>query len=204
MAKTKFKIQRKLAVELPGLGKSGALERKPYPPGQHGTRRRKYSDFAIQLEEKQKVRFNYGLKENQLRRFIKNAKKGQAVNWVDTLVGMLELRLDNVLFRLNFAPSTRAARQLCSHGHVLVNGQKATIPSMVLKVGDKVTLAKKVYENQTYLVAKENPRLMLPDFLEVKDEEVPTGYVKEVPNLEAIPFPFQAGLFSEYYAMRKV
>ncbi len=204
MGKTKFKIQRKLGVELPGLGKSGALERKPYPPGQHGTRRRKYSDFAIQLEEKQKIRFNYGMKEAQLRRFIKNAKKGQPENWVETLIGMLERRLDNVLFRASFAPSTRAARQFISHGHVYVNDKKVDIPSYVLKVGDKITLDKKMYENQVYMTAKDNPRLELADYLELKDEDVPTVYVKDMPKLENIPFPFQAGLFSEYYAMRTV
>jgi small subunit ribosomal protein S4 len=203
VGKTKFKIQRKLGVELPGLGKSGALERKPYPPGQHGTKRRKYSDYAIQLEEKQKIRFNYGLGEKQLRRFIGAAKRGESINWVENLVGLLERRLDNVTFRLGFAPSIKAARQLCSHGHVFVNGKKVSIGSYILKVGDKVTMSKSMYENQTYLICKQSPRLTLADFLEIKEEDVPTGYLKDMPNLEAVPFPFKAGLFSEYYAMRK-
>ncbi|MCB0349221.1 MAG: 30S ribosomal protein S4 [Bdellovibrionales bacterium] len=199
----KFKIQRKLGVELPGLGKPGALERKPYPPGQHGTKRKKYSDYAIQLEEKQKIRNNYGMGERQLRRFIGNAKKGSSQNWVETLVGLLERRLDNVVFRLGFAPSIRSARQLCSHGHVFVNGKKVNIGSAVLKVGDKVTLSKAMYENQIYMTAKQSPRIQLADHLEVQDGEVATGIVKDLPKLDAVPFPFQPGLFSEYYAMRK-
>ena len=204
MAKAKkFKIQRKLGVELPGLGKPGALERKPYPPGQHGTKRKKYSDYAIQLEEKQKIRNNYGMGERQLRRFIGNAKKGSSQNWVETLVGLLERRLDNVVFRLGFAPSIRSARQLCSHGHVFVNGKKVNIGSAVLKVGDKVTLSKAMYENQIYMTAKQSPRIQLADHLEVQDGEVATGIVKDLPKLDAVPFPFQPGLFSEYYAMRK-
>lgn len=202
--RARFRMQRKLGMELPGMGKPGALERKPYPPGQHGTKRRKYSDFAIQMEEKQKVRYNYGLGEKQLRRFIKAAKKGSNVNWVEALFGLLERRLDNVIFRLGFAPSTRAARQLCSHGHVFVNGEKVDIGSAVLKPGDKVTLSEAMYENQVFMRAKQAPRLEIPMFLAVEDGATPTGIVKEIPKLDVIPFPFQPGLFAEYYAMRNV
>ncbi len=202
--RNRYKIQRKLGVELPGLGKPGALERRPYPPGQHGTRRRKYSDYAIQLEEKQKIMFNYCMQEKQLRRMIKKAKKGTSINWVETLVGILERKLDSFLFRCGFAPSIRAARQMISHGHVFVNDKKVSIGSFIVRPGDKVSLSKKMYENQVYMTAKQSPRLELADFIEVKDEEVPTAYLTDIPKLDAVPFPFQPGLFAEYYAMRKV
>jgi small subunit ribosomal protein S4 len=125
----RFRIQRRLGTELPGLGKAGALERRPYPPGQNGNRRRKFSDYALRLEEKQKIRANYELREEQLRRFIRKAKTGKGSNWTAKLMGLLELRLDNVVFRLGFAPSIRSARQLVGHGHVRVNGEKVDIPN---------------------------------------------------------------------------
>jgi small subunit ribosomal protein S4 len=104
-SKARFRIQRRLGTELPGLGKAGALERRPYPPGEAGNKRKKFSNYALQLEEKQKVMFHYGLREKQLRRFIRDAKKGNATkNWISALAGLLELRLDNTVFRMGFAP----------------------------------------------------------------------------------------------------
>lgn len=204
--RSRFKIQRKLGVELPGLGKPGALERKPYPPGQHGNKRKKYSDYSIQLEEKQKILFNYWLREEQLRRFIRQSKSGTETNWVNTLIGRLECRLDNVLFRMGFAPSILAARQIISHGHVKVNDQKVSIGSQVLKVGDTVELTEKMYQGQTFLQAQQNPRLEPVDWLEVieKEKGKKMGTVKQVPGLEAVPFPFSSGVFAEYYAQRSV
>src|SRR5882757_2446349 len=140
--RTKFKMQRALGLELPGLGKPGALEKRNYPPGQHGKSagKRKLSEFGTQLKEKQKILFHYGLREEQLRRFVRDARRIQASNWVENLVGLLERRLDNVVFRLGFARSMAAARQLVSHGHVMVNGRILTIGSAVLRVGDFVRL----------------------------------------------------------------
>lgn len=201
----RFKIQRRLGVELPGLGKSGAMERRPYPPGENGNKRRKYSDFALRLEEKQKLRQHYGLKEEQLRRFIRNSKTGAGTSWVTKLVGLLERRLDNVVFRLGFAPSIRSARQLISHGHVLVDGKRLDISSAIVEQGQKVTLNEKAYEGQTYLHAKQNPRLEVPDYLQKEVENGKEfGVILATPNLEHIPFAFDSGLFTEYYAARKV
>ena len=209
MAKTakvaRFRIQRRLGTELPGLGKAGALERRPYPPGQNGNRRRKFSDFALRLEEKQKIRMNYELREEQLRRFIRNAKTGKGANWTEKLIGLLELRLDSAVFRLGFAPSIRSARQLVGHGHVLVNGKKVDISSYVLKVGEQVTLSEKGFTNQIYLRAKQSPRLEVPDFMrkeEANGQEV--GIIQNVPSLAHVPFSFDSGLFTEYYAARNV
>ena len=200
----RFKIQRRFGMEFPGLGKKGALERKPYPPGESGNKRRKYSDYALRLEEKQKIRFHYVLREKQLRRFIRNAKTGQASNWVEKLAGLLERRLDNIVFRLGFAPSILSARQLVSHQHVLVNGKRVNIPSYVVKKGDKISVTKKAMTNQIVLQGNVQPRLDLPDFL-VKTEEQgqATGVVQDIPNVGHIPFTFDAGLFTEYYAARK-
>ncbi|HEY1079163.1 MAG TPA: 30S ribosomal protein S4 [Bdellovibrio sp.] len=199
----RFKRQRRLLTELPGMGKAGALEKRPYPPGQHGLRRRKYSEFALQLEEKQKLRFHYGLREEQFSRMIKKAKRGQATNWVDSLVNLLEKRLDNVVFRLGFATSIPAAKQLVSHGKVLVNGKKVNIASQVIKVGDKVTLRPAAYENQVYLQGKQSPRLPLPSFMVKEDVGgVEQGRLTDEPNIEAVPFAFEPGLIISYYSLR--
>lgn len=209
MAKTggkvaRFKIQRRFGTELPGLGKPGALERRPYPPGENGNKRRKYSDYALRLEEKQKIRLHYGLKEEQLRRFIRDAKKGTASNWTGQLIGRLERRLDNVVFRLGFAPSIRAARQLVSHGHIRVNGNKVNIASYVLAQNDKVSITEKAKTNQSVMQAAQAPRLELPDFLrKEQDAGNDVGVVQAIPGMEHVPFSFDAGLFTEYYAARK-
>ncbi|KYG68262.1 30S ribosomal protein S4 [Bdellovibrio bacteriovorus] len=199
----RFKRQRRLLTELPGMGKSGALERRPYPPGQHGLQRRKYSEFALQLEEKQKIRFHYGLREEQFRRIIAKAQKSASTNWVEALVNLLEKRLDNVVFRLGFASSIPAAKQLISHGKVLVNGKKVNIASAIIKVGDKIRLKDEAYDNQVYLQAKQAPRLPLPTFM-VKEEVAgkEEGRLTDEPNLEAVPFAFEPGLVIGYYSMR--
>ena len=203
--RARFKIQRKLGIELPGLGKAGALERRPYPPGEHGNRRRKYSDYALRLEEKQKLRFHYEIKEEQLRRFIRKSKQGQGTNWVNKLVGLLESRLDNMVFRLGFAPSIRSARQLISHGHVRVDGKKMNISSYIVPQGIKVSISEKAKENQIFLQGQQSPRLELPDYLRKEEENgLPSGVLHATPGTEHIPFNFDAGLFTEYYAARKV
>jgi small subunit ribosomal protein S4 len=191
-------------MELPGLGKAGALERRPYPPGENGNKRRKYSDYALRMEEKQKVRQHYALREKQLRRFIRDAKKGAGTNWVNKLAGLLERRLDNVIFRLGFAPSIRAARQMVSHGHVLINGRTLDISSYVVPQGAEIRLKEKGYANQIYLRAKQAPRMEVPDFLRKEDKDGnEIGIVQAIPGSEHVPFTFDTGLFTEYYAARK-
>ncbi|MEQ1663871.1 MAG: 30S ribosomal protein S4 [Bdellovibrionales bacterium] len=201
----RFRIQRRLGTELPGLGKAGALERRPYPPGQNGNRRRKFSDFALRMEEKQKIRMHYELREEQLRRFIRQAKTGKGSNWTAKLIGLLESRLDNVVFRLGFAPSIRSARQLVGHGHILVNGEKIDISSMVVKVGSEITLTDKGTQNQIYLRAKQSPRLELADYIRKEDKSgKEVGILQNMPSIEHVPFSFDSGLFTEYYAARNV
>ena len=124
-SRARFKMQRALGLELPGLGKPGALERRPYGPGVHGNRRKKISDYAIRLKEKQKLLYHYGLREKQLVQYVRLAKRDRSGRpWMDVMLTTLESRLSNVIFRLNWAPSIPAAAQIISHGQVLVNGKK--------------------------------------------------------------------------------
>lgn len=199
--KSAFKIQRRLGTELPGLGKAGALERRPYGPGMHGMKRKKLSDYTIRLMEKQKVRFHYGLRENQLVKMVKNAKKDTSRAWVDTLVINLEQRLDNVVFRLNWAPSIAAARQMVSHGHIKVNGTKVNIASARVFPGDEITISEKGAKSGNYLQAKARPRLSaIPAYLaSEKDGEKEKAKMVSEPLPEDIPFPFEKRLVIEYY-----
>ena len=202
--KPRFKIQRRLGTELPGLGKTGALDRRPYPPGESGNKRKKYSDYALRLEEKQKLRQNYALKESQLRRFIHNSKKGQTTQWVNKLTSLLERRLDNIIFRLGFAPSILAARQLVTHGHVLVDSKKVDIPSFIVNQNQEVSIREKSQKNQNVLQGLQKPRLELPDFLRKEEKQGKIiGIIQAEPSLEHIPFAFNPSLFTEYYAARK-
>lgn len=199
--KSAFKIQRRLGVELPGLGKAGALERRPYGPGMHGMKRKKLSDFTIRLMEKQKLRFHYGLREKQLVNLVSKSKKDRSRSWVDTLVILLESRLDNVVFRLNWAPSIAAARQMVSHGHIKINGKKVDIASATVNVGDEITITDKGAKSGNYLQAKARPRLSaIPAYISVEaDGEKEKGKVVSEPLPEDIPFPFEKRLVIEYY-----
>lgn len=197
----RFKLQRRLITELPGLGKPGALERRPYPPGQHGLRRIKYSDYRLRLEEKQKVRIHYNLREEQLLLIVKKAKRVRATKWTNSLINLLERRLENIVFRAGFAPSMASAAQMISHGHVLLNGKKVSVRSQVIKKGSEISLNVKGLKNQIYQQAKQTPRLPLPDWLEKSESETLAKVVlKDDPGLEAIPFPFDEALFTTYYS----
>ncbi len=199
--KNAFKIQRRLGVELPGLGKAGALERRPYGPGMHGMKRKKLSDYTIRLMEKQKVRFHYGVREKQLVNLIKKCKKDKKRAWVDTLIISLESRLDNVVFRLNWAPSIAAARQMVSHGAISVNGKKCDIASATVNVDDVITISDKGAKSGNYLQAQARPRLSaIPAYLskEAEGEKEKAKIVSE-PLPEDIPFPFEKRLVIEYY-----
>jgi small subunit ribosomal protein S4 len=200
----KFKIQRSLGIELPGLGKPGALEKRNYPPGQHGKlRSRKMSEFGAQLREKQKLLFHYGLREEQLRRFVRKARSVSPSNWIDSLIGLLERRLDNVVFRLGFARSIAQARQLVSHGHILVNGKRKTIGSMVLRLGERIHLREDALLTAPVQAARANPRLSLPSYLRLEDANG-VGMLISFPGPEHIPFEFNKTQVAEYYAKRGV
>lgn len=147
MAKTKTakgKLVRKFGENIFGNPKfDNLLNRKPYQPGQHGqARRRKLSNYGIQLAEKQKIKFMYGLLEKQFRNLFEKADR-MAGETGTNMMQLLERRLDNVVFRIGFAPSRPAARQLVSHGHFLVNGKKVNIPSFLVKPGDVIEVRDK-------------------------------------------------------------
>lgn len=201
--RTKWKMQRALGIELPGLGKPGALEKRNYPPGQHGRERKpKLSEYGAQLKEKQKLLFHYGLREEQLRRFVRQARSRGTGNWIETLCGMLERRLDNVVFRLGFARSIAAARQLVSHGHVVVNGRLVNIGSMVLRLGDTVRLTEYAAGAMTER-ARNQPRLDLASYLEFVEGNT-HGRLVSLPGAAQVPFPCNVKQVAEYYAKRGV
>lgn len=201
MGRSRFKIQRRLGVELPGLGKAGALERRPYGPGQHGAARKKLSDFTVRLMEKQKVVFNYGLRERQLVNAVKKAKRVKGQAWVDVLIINLESRLDNIVFRSNWAPSMMAARQMVSHGHILLNGKKVNLPAVHVNVGDVVEISDKGAKSGNYLQAKARPRIStIPACILVeKSGEKEKAKLVAKPLPDDVPFAFEKRLVTEYY-----
>ena len=195
----RLKAMRALGVELPGLSRKSIADR-PHPPGQHGNRPRKKSGFGLQLQEKQKLRLNYGLSERQMRRVMSDAKRAQG-SAGDMLAELLERRLDNAVFRAGFAPTIPAARQLVNHSHVLVNGRPVNIPSYRLRIGDVISLREK---SRKHPVVQENfadPALTRPEWLGC-DEATRTATVAHLPALSDIPFPIEMQLVVEYYAQR--
>lgn len=134
---SEFKVSRRLGFSITETGKE--LRKRNFAPGQHGKRRGKLSEYGVQLQEKQKVRFTYGVSEKQFKRFFDMAKKFEGKQGDNFLV-LLESRLDNLVYRLGFAATRRQARQLVSHGHVTVDGKKLDIPSYIVKVGQKISL----------------------------------------------------------------
>jgi len=193
-------MQRSLGIELPGLGKAGALARRAYGPGVHGNKRKKISDYAIRLKEKQKLVYHYGLREKQLVRYVKLSKKDKSRAWMDTLLITLEQRLVNVIFRLSFAPSMIAAAQMVSHGQVMLNGKKVTRSGVIIKKGDVITLSPKGYKNQLYKYAQETPRLpSVPACYNVEGAEEKKGTMVAFPLPEDIPFEYNGQLVTEYY-----
>ncbi len=176
-----------------------SVERRAYAPGQHGQGRQRFSDYGLQLREKQKVKRMYGLMENQFRRTFKRAAqlKGRTG---DNLLLLLETRLDNVVYRLGFTTSRAEARQLIRHGHFSINGHKATIPSMLVKAGDAVSLrerSKKVERITGAIEALEERSV--PQWLEIDKAET-AGTVKALPTREDITHPIQEQLIVELYS----
>ena len=198
--KSRFKIQRALGLELPGLGKTGALERRPYAPGVHGNKRKKISDYAVRQREKQKLTHHYGLREKQLVNYIKKAKKDTSRAWIDTLIISLERRLGNAVFRLNFAPSILAACQMIAHGHVMLNGKKVKASGMLIKKGDVISLTEKGYKGQNYSHAQSTPRLpAVPACFNMEGKDQKKAMVAQEPLASDIPFEFAEQLVTEHY-----
>jgi small subunit ribosomal protein S4 len=182
----------------PIFGPSKSLDRKPYPPGQHGNaRRRKESEYAIQLKEKQKAKYTYGLLERQFRNLFEKAARKKGVTG-ENLLKFLEARLDNVVFRLGFARTRRQARQLVTHGHVMVNDRVSNVPSHQLRPGDIVEVRPKSKHAGAIREATDRNRRSFPH-LEV-DRDRLVGKFLDYPEREDIPENIREQLIVELYS----
>lgn len=176
-----------------------AIERRNYPPGQHGQRRPKFSEYSIQLREKQKVKRMYGLLESQFRRTFARASKVKGITG-ETLLVLLERRLDNVTYRLGFASSRADARMLVRHGHILVNGKRVTIPSYSIREGDVISVQEGSRQIGRVVSALEgSQRRGVPEWAEV-DREAFTGKIKILPTRSDITAPINEKLIVELYS----
>jgi small subunit ribosomal protein S4 len=197
---SKYKINRRLGVNLWGRAKS-PLNRREYGPGQHGQRRKKPSDYGTQLAAKQKLKGYYAnIGERQFRRLYEEAvrRKGDTG---ENLVELLERRLDAVVYRMKFAPTPFAARQLINHGHVLVNGKRLNIGSAKLKDGDTIELRQKAKEMALVLEATQSSERDVPDYLEIDHERMRGRFIR-APKLSDVPYPvtMEPNLVVEFYS----
>lgn len=176
-----------------------AIERRNYPPGQHGQGRPKFSEYSLQLREKQKVKRMYGLLENQFRRTFAEAARTRGITG-ETLLILLERRLDNVVYRLGFASSRAEARTLVRHGHVLVNGKRVNIPSFSVRVGDVVSVKESSRQIGRVLSSMEGAqRRGVPDWAEI-DRDACSGRIKILPSRSDITMPINEKLIVELYS----
>ncbi len=173
--------------------------RKPYPPGQHTQRRRKQSEFGIQLREKQKARFLYGILERQFRRHFAEAERRPGSTG-ENLLRILEMRLDNVVYRLGFAESRAQARQLVTHGHITVNGQKVNIPSYETKVGMVIGVRPRSRQSEYFKTLVEMLKHRRPPEWLSLDIENMSGRVLSAPSRSEIDANLQEQLIVEYYS----
>jgi small subunit ribosomal protein S4 len=176
-----------------------AIERRNYPPGQHGRRRSKLLGYGIQLREKQKVKRIYGLLERPFRLTFQRAERRKGITGAN-LLQELERRLDNVVYSLGFAASRAQARQLVRHGHVIVNGRKVTIPSFRVSKGNVVAIKEKSRTNEQIKASVETARARgVPGWLDLQPESF-SGTVLELPSREEIKLPIQEQLIVELYS----
>jgi len=199
-AESKYKTDRRLGVNLWGRPKS-PINKREYRPGQHGQARNKPSDYGVQLLAKQKLRFYYGnVGERQFRRYYQEAMRRKGNNG-EILVQLLERRLDTVVYRMKFAPTVFASRQIVNHGHVLVNGKKVNISSYQVKEGDVIELRAKAKTMATVLAAAQLAERDVPDFMTVDHDAMKGTYVR-VPAMGDVPYPVQMepNLVIEYYS----
>ena len=176
-----------------------AIERRNYPPGQHGQGRPKFSEYSLQLREKQKVKRMYGLLENQFRRTFAEAARTKGITG-ETLLVLLERRLDNVAYRVGFASSRAEARLLVRHGHILVNGRRVDIPSFTVRVGDVVSVKESSRQIGRVLTAMEGAqRRGVPDWADV-DRDACSGRIKILPSRNDITMPINEKLIVELYS----
>ncbi len=196
----KYKIDRRLGVNLWGRGKS-PLNKREYGPGQHGQRRKKPSDFGVQLQAKQKLKGYYGnIGERQFRKIYEEAVRRRG-DTGENLIELLERRLDAIVYRMKLAATPFAARQLVSHGHVLVNGKRLNIPSVRLRDGDEVELRSRAKQMAVVLEAVQSNERDVPDYLEFDAAHLKGKFVR-APKLADVPYPVQMepNLVVEFYS----
>lgn len=192
---SEYKRSRRVGFSTTETGKE--LARRPYGPGQHGNARRgKLSDYGVQLKEKQKVRFMYGLSERQLKKTFTEASKIKGIHGTNFL-RLLESRLDNLVYRIGFASTRRGARQLVNHGHVTVNGKKVDIPSYRVKIGDVISLKDKDKELKVVLesLSKVTKRV---EFINYDDKKMEGTYVR-LPERSELNADINEALIVEFY-----
>jgi len=192
----RLRVVRRLG-DLPGLTRKGA--KRSYPPGQHGQERKKPSEFARRLMEKQKLRFNYGVSERQLLRYVRQARRVKGSTGL-VLLQLLEMRLDNIVFRLGFAPTIPAARQIVNHKHFTVNGRVVSIPSYNCKPGDVIAVRDREHSRKMVEQNLEFPGLAtVPSHLEL-DKAKLTGKVLSRVEREWVALNIDELLVIEYYS----
>ena len=197
----KYKLDRAMGENLWGRSKS-PVNKRSYGPGQHGQRRKsKVSDFGLQLKAKQKLKGYYGnLTEKQFRKTYDEAARRKG-NTSELLIGLLESRLDAIVYRAKFVPTPFAARQFVNHGHVTVNGKKVNIASYRVKIGDVVEVKEKSRNMALVLEAQQSSERDVPDYMEIGDRGFSVRFVR-VPELADVPFPvkMEPNLVVEYYS----
>jgi small subunit ribosomal protein S4 len=197
--RARLKTIRRLGIPLPGLTRKVA-DRRPYPPGVHGAKSRlRKSDYRRQLEEKQKVRFHYGVSETQLRRYLAKTT-GDDPQHGGTRLALLERRLDNAVFRLGSEPTIPAARQLVVHGHVRVNGRRVDRPSYLVKIGQALELSSRARRMPGVIAAVESEaEVALPSYSK-RESDPYAGRVFGLPSRADIPFDVDEMAVIELYA----
>jgi small subunit ribosomal protein S4 len=197
---SKYKINRRLGVNLWGRAKS-PINKREYGPGQHGQRRRKPTEYGIQLQAKQKLKGYYGnITERQFRRIYTEANRRRG-DTGERLIELLERRLDAVVYRMKFAPTVFAARQIVNHGHIKVNGKRVNIASYSVKDNDTVELKTKSRDMGLVLEAVASAERQVPDYLQV-DHKAMKGTFVRGPKLSDVPYPVQMepNLVVEFYS----
>lgn len=192
----KHRLARKVGINILDKTSNSLARRLNTPPGVHGKRRRRrLSEFGIQMQEKQKAKMTYGLMEKQFKNLVQKVQKRKG-DTQEFIISLLETRLDNVVYRLGFAKSRNMARQLVSHGHIFVNGKKVSIPSFSVREGDLISLSKKAQGNVNILEILKEEKELLPY---VKREGL-SGKLLRAPKLSDLQVPFNLRLIIEYYS----
>ncbi len=198
------KLERRLGASLALKGErrlagKSAIDKRPYAPGQHGQRRTKVSEYGLQLREKQKAKFMYGVNEKQFRGLFSDANKTKG-NTGENLIQLLERRLDNIVYRMGFATTRRFSRQLVTHGHVLVDGKKVDIPSYRVKAGQKIQIREKSRNNSQIIRAIElTAQTGIVPWVDV-DKEKMFGIFTRIPEREEVVIPVEERYIVELYS----